>query len=282
MRLGEALRRAELVLQEHAVEAPRLNAEVLLMHALGCGRTMLLAHPERALSAGEQTQFLAMVERCAAGEPRQYVTGIQEFWGLEFAVTPAVLIPRPETEHLVEAALALVKQGRLPANLKLIDVGTGSGAIALSLAHELPQAEVTATDISTAALAVARRNAERLGVDGRVRFVESDVLAALPGEGRFDLIVSNPPYVALSEADKVQAIVKDYEPLGAVFAGEDGLSVIERLIPQAAIALRPGGWLMIEIGYSMAEAVTSLLGKWHEAGVIPDLAGIPRVVVARR
>jgi release factor glutamine methyltransferase len=208
------------------------------------------------------------------------VTGHQEFWRADFLVSPAVLIPRPETEHIIETVLDLVQQFTLGAHLKLIDVGTGSGAIAVSLARELPQAEVHAVDISTAALEVARRNAEQL--QAKICFAQSDVLESVGRDGSFDFVVSNPPYVGLNEADKVQEVVKHYEPHMAVFAGDDGLDVIRRLIPQAFEALRPGGWLLIEIGYSMEEAVMQLLGGWREVHSVPDLAGIPRVIVARK
>ena len=191
-----------------------------------------------------------------------------------------MLIPRPETEHLIEAVLDLIRQFALGPRLKLIDVGTGSGAIAVSLARELPQAEVHAVDLSAAALEVARSNAERLGA--RVQFGESDVLAAIARDASFDFVVSNPPYVGLDEADKVQAVVRNYEPHMAVFAGDDGLAVIRRLIPQAQEAVRGGGWLLMEIGYTQAQAVMALLSEWRDVHAVPDLAGIPRVIVARK
>ena len=280
MQLRQALHCAIAELEVSGIEEARISAEALLFQTLGCDRAYLFAHPERELSECEQTEYGRLVSRRASGEPLQYVTGHQEFWRADFLVSPAVLIPRPETEHIIEAVLDLVRQFTLGAHLKLIDVGTGSGAIAVSLARELPQAEVHAVDLSAAALEVARRNAERLRA--KVCFAESDVLESVKRDGSFDFVVSNPPYVGLNEADKVQEVVKHYEPHVAVFAGDDGLDVIRRLIPQAFETLRPGGWLLIEIGYSMEDAVMRLLAGWSEVHSVPDLAGIPRVIVARK
>jgi release factor glutamine methyltransferase len=274
------LRSAIAQLQAAGVDEPRLHAELLVRHLLGCDRAYLFAHPERELSASQESACDALLARRASGEPLQYLTGHQEFWRADFLVSPAVLIPRPETEHLIESVLDLVHHFALGPRLKLIDVGTGSGAIAVSLARELPQAEVHAVDLSREALEVARTNARRLGA--RVQFGVSDVLDAIARDASFDFVVSNPPYVGLNEADKVQAVVKDYEPQMAVFAGEDGLAIIRRLIPQAREALRGGGWLLMEIGYTQSQAVMALLGEWHNVHSIPDLAGIPRVIAARK
>jgi release factor glutamine methyltransferase len=274
------LRSAIAQLQAAGVDEPRLHAELLVRHLLGCDRAYLFAHPERELSASQESACDALLARRASGEPLQYLTGHQEFWRADFLVSPAVLIPRPETEHLIESVLDLVHHFALGPQLKLIDVGTGSGAIAVSLARELPQAEVHAVDLSREALEVARTNARRLGA--RVQFGVSDVLDAIARDASFDFVVSNPPYVGLNEADKVQAVVKDYEPQMAVFAGEDGLAIIRRLIPQAREALRGGGWLLMEIGYTQSQAVMALLGEWHNVHSIPDLAGIPRVIAARK
>ena len=212
--------------------------------------------------------------------PSQYIIGHQEFWGLDFIVNPSVLIPRPETEHLIETVLELSKSYR-SETLKIIDVGTGSGAIALALAKEFPEADVHAADISAEALEVARANAARLGFD-RVRFHQSDVLADVMRDASFDFVVSNPPYVALTEEDKVQDVVKKFEPRVAVFAGTHGLDVIRRLIPQSREALRPGGSLLMEVGYSMSESVMELLGDWDDVHSVPDLQGIPRVIAGRK
>ena len=205
----------------------------------------------------------------------QYILGEQEFYGLRFEVSPAVLIPRPETEHLVEAALA-----RLTADIpaRLADVGTGSGAIAVALAHERPLVEVDALDLSQPALQIAARNAAAHGVANRVRFLESDLLAAVAGE-RFAMIVSNPPYVPESELLEPQ--VRDWEPASALYAGPRGLSIYERLIPQAREALEPGGWLLLEIGHGQQPALAGLLAGWCEVAFEQDLQGIPRVAIAR-
>jgi release factor glutamine methyltransferase len=295
VQLRQALHSATAQLEAAAVEEPRFHAEVLVFHVLTCDRAHLFAHPERELTSAELAQYEQLVARRAAGEPLQYLTGHQEFWKADFLVTPAVLIPRPETEHLIEEVLALIQleaqagNAALPVadarRLKLIDVGTGSGAIAITLARELPQAEVHAVDLSPDALQVARLNAERLvpeNMGARVHFAQSDVLASIPRDASFDFVVSNPPYVGRNEADKVQDVVKHYEPPMAVFAGDDGLDVIRRLIPQAWEALRPGGWLLIEIGYTQSESVRALLGGWQAVHTVADLAGIPRVMVARK
>jgi release factor glutamine methyltransferase len=294
VQLRQALHSAIAQLAAAEIEEPRLHAEVLVFHVLHCDRAYLFAHPERELTSAEQSQYNRLVARRAAGEPLQYLTGHQAFWKADFLVTPAVLIPRPETEHLIEAVLDLVRHFGLGPRLKLIDVGTGSGAIAITLARELAQAgvqaEVHAVDLSPEALEVARLNAARLNAQrvvtenlgARVHFAQSDVLASVTRDASFDFVVSNPPYVGRDEADKVQEVVRHYEPPMAVFAGDDGLDVIRRLIPQAWEALRPGGWLLMEIGYTQSEAVGALLGGWHNVHTIADLAGIPRVIVARK
>jgi len=284
MTLKQALADAVAELTAREIGSPRMNAERLLLFTLDCDRAYLYAHSERELTADEQSRYNDAIARRATGYPAQYITGHQEFWGLDLVVTPAVLIPRPESEHVVEVVLDLLRaqSNDVRKAPRIVDVGTGSGAIALALAHELPQAEVTATDISAEALEVARANAARLQLDSRVRFAVSDVLATVDPSQRFDFVVSNPPYVALGEEDKVQDVVKKFEPRVAVFAGEHGLDMIRRLIPQTAAALKPGGWLVMEIGYSMSEAVMALLGEWREVHCVPDLAGIPRVIAAQR
>jgi release factor glutamine methyltransferase len=258
------------------VTQPRRDAELLLMRCLGWNRAWLLTHSDELLTPAQITQYEQWLSRRALHEPIQYITGEQEFYGLTFHVTPAVLIPRPETEHLVEAALA-----RIPHNtpLRIADIGTGSGAIAIALAHTLPQANVTALDLSPSALAVAQNNAQKLGVIDRIRFLESDLLQAVSGE-HFDIIVSNPPYVPQSEILEPQ--VRDYEPATALYAGASGLDIYERLIPQAHAALKPEGWLLMEIGHGQREALTALLKDWNEVSFIDDLQGIPRVACAKR
>lgn len=280
MQLRQAILKAIAELEATGIEAPRISAEVLAFHILSCDRAHLFAHPDRELTLAEQSRYEALVSRRSAGEPLQYLTGHQEFWRADFLVSPAVLIPRPETEHLIEAVLDLVQRLALGPRLKIVDVGTGSGAIAISLARELPQAEVYAVDLSPAAIEVARINAERLGAS--VHFIHSNVLDGVVRDASFDFVVSNPPYIGTDEADEVHAVVKGYEPHMALFAGERGLDVIRRLIPQAHQALRPGGWLLTEIGYSQSQTVLDLLGTWHDVHSVPDLAGIPRIIVAKK
>jgi release factor glutamine methyltransferase len=254
---------------------PRRDAEVLLAHVLRCDQAALLTHPERLLSPGESDQLESFLKRRLASEPMQYITGSQEFFGLLFEVTPAVLIPRPETEHLVEAALEHIGGEAV----RILDVGTGSGAIAVALAHARPQAHVTAVDLSPAALEVARRNAGRHGVLDRVTFLQSNLLAALDGID-FDVVVSNPPYIA--EGEVLETQVSNYEPESALYAGPTGLEVYERLIPEARKVLKPGGWLLLEIGFGQQPAVEALLRGWRSVSVDHDLQGIPRVVQAMK
>lgn len=254
----------------------RRDAELLLLRALGQDRAWLLAHPEAALTPEQAQQYESWIARRARHEPVQYILGEQEFFGLAMRVTPAVLIPRPETEHLVEALLS-----RVPPDipLRICDVGTGSGAIAVALAAALPRAQVTALDLSTAALEVARENALRHGVADRLRLLESDLLSAVRGE-QFDAVVSNPPYVA--EAEALEPQVRDYEPHAALYAGETGLEVYRQLIPEAHNALVPGAWLMLEIGHGQREELAEWLAAWDGVEFVNDLAGIPRVAIARR
>jgi release factor glutamine methyltransferase len=300
MNLSEALARAVKRLDESAVGSPRMNAEVLLMFTLGCARAYLYAHPERELTAEEVVRYDEALSERAGGAPAQYITGHQEFWGLDLVVSPAVLIPRPETEHVVETVLALLRgdfpraagvpETGAPAGrrieigrpLRIVDIGTGSGCIALALAAEVPVAEIWASDISPAALEIARANAARLQLGGRVSFRLGDLLEGIaPAEAWFDFVVSNPPYVGEGEADRLQREVRKFEPREAVFAGPEGLDVIARLVPQAQRFLKPGGWLVMEMGYTQEERVRSLLRPWAEVHAVPDLQGIPRVIAAR-
>jgi release factor glutamine methyltransferase len=279
--LKDALNSAISALASAQVGSPRLNAETLLMFTLSCDRAYLFAHPERELTPQEKINYQEAVAQRALGIPTQYITGHQEFWGMDLIVSPAVLIPRPETEHVVEAALDLVRNGGRASSPSIVDVGTGSGCIALALAKELPQAEIHAIDISAAALEIACSNAARHGFDSRIRFHQTDLLHGFES-GIFDLVVSNPPYVGESEADQVQLEVRKYEPRNAVFAGPTGLEVIERLIPQANDVLKPGGFLLMEISGTIAEGVKRLLAGWSDLRVINDLQGIPRVAVAAK
>lgn len=269
-----------------------MNAELLIMFTLGCNRAYLYAHPERDLTANEISRYNEALARRATGVPAQYITGHQEFWGLDLIVSPAVLIPRPETEHVVEAVLELAKADPStslraglrghpsPHDLRIVDVGTGAGAIALALATELPRAEIHATDISPEALEVARASTARLELTSRIEFHLADLLVGFP-PASFDFVVSNPPYVGEAEEDSVQMEVRKFEPRDAVFAGPTGVEVIERLIPQARGALRPGGWLVIEISGTIADRVRGLLSGWDEVEIRNDLQGIARVAIAR-
>ncbi|HEX4068272.1 MAG TPA: peptide chain release factor N(5)-glutamine methyltransferase [Acidobacteriaceae bacterium] len=254
----------------------RRDAQLLLLRVLDRDVAWLLTHPEAPLNEEQLRLYDEWITRRARQEPVQYILGEQEFYGLRLRVNGDVLIPRPETEHVVEAVLERVAHD---APLRLCDVGTGSGAIAIALAHALPLAAVTAVDLSPAALAVARENAERHGVADRVRFVASDLLAAVQGE-RFDGVVSNPPYVRNDEVLETQ--VGEYEPHSALFAGPTGLEVYRRLIPEASAVLVAGGWLVMEMGQGQKDAVAELLANWDEVGFRADLQGIPRVAMARR
>ncbi|HWW97042.1 MAG TPA: peptide chain release factor N(5)-glutamine methyltransferase, partial [Edaphobacter sp.] len=232
------------------------------------------------LSPNQRTAYENNIARRLHYEPVQYITGQQEFYGLSLKVTPAVLIPRPETEHLVEAVLNL-----LPKNkpLKIADIGTGSGAIAIALAAHLPQAAITALDISTEALEIATINAREHNVAGRIRFLQSDLLSALDHEAEtFDAIVSNPPYVAETDRATLHPQVRDHEPASALFAGDTGLDIYRQLIPQAYNALKPNGLLALEIGHDQQDAVAALLRAWHNLSFVLDFQQIPRVALAER
>lgn len=272
---GETLRAARVRLAATS-KLPRRDAELLLEHVLGCDATALLTHPERILSTAELEQFDRLVERRLASEPMQYLTGEQEFIGLRFEVSPAVLIPRPETEHLVEAVLERFEREEA---VRIVDVGTGSGAIAVALAHALPHSRVTAVDLYPAALEVAHRNAQRHGVVDRLTLLPSDLLASID-TADFDVVVANPPYIASGEVLEPQ--VANYEPHSALYAGPTGLEIYERLIPQAARVLKPGGWLMLEIGYGQSAAVWNLMHGWAGVTLVNDLQGIPRVVLGQK
>jgi release factor glutamine methyltransferase len=286
VQLRHALKAAIERLTSSQVPSPRLNAETLIMFTLGCDRAYLYAHPERELTREEIARYDDGLARRAAGIPAQYITGHQEFWGLDLIVSPAVLIPRPETEHVVEAVLerakaTIAKNRRALSPIQIIDVGTGSGAIAIALAKELPAAEIHATDISSDALEVARANAARLELASRIEFHEADLLHGF-APASFDFVVSNPPYVGESEEDTVQLEVRKFEPRNAVFSGPTGLEVIERLIPQAHAALKPEGWLIFEISGTIADRVRTLLNGWDAVEIKNDLQGIARVALAKK
>jgi release factor glutamine methyltransferase len=301
MDIRAALKEAMSRLRAANVPSHTLAAELLLMHTLECDRTWLYTHPEAALDPAAAEKFFALVARRAAGEPTQYLTGKQEFWGLEFEVTSAVLIPRPETEHVVEVALERLGPRGIKINLatgapspplRVADVGTGSGCLAVALAHELPHAEIFATDISAAALEIARRNATRHNVAGRIHFLRTNLLEEFFHESRitknesrpFDLIVSNPPYVARNEANQLPREVRDHEPASALFGGPTGVEIYARLIEQSAALLRDGGNLVLELGYNSLDRVRAILAanpQWRDLKVTNDLAGIPRVLSAK-
>jgi release factor glutamine methyltransferase len=278
VQLKQTLAAAIARLTAERVPSPRMNAELLLMFTLNCDRAYLHAHPERELTADERARYDAALAERVRGVPAQYITGHQEFWGMDLIVTPAVLIPRPETEHVIETVLELVGRAPSPA---IVDVGTGSGCIALALAKELPQAKIHATDISPAALEIARANAARNQLEKRIRFMENDLLEGFD-DNSFDFIVSNPPYVGESEEDQVQLEVRKFEPRNAVFAGPSGVEVIARLIPQARATLKPGGWLVMEISGTISEEIKHLLRDWNDVRIRPDLQSIPRVIGARK
>jgi release factor glutamine methyltransferase len=266
------------------VDNSRREAELLLGHALGWSSESLLARLPEAVNPEAAGYFFHLLERRRGRVPLQYLIGEQEFWGLSFRVTPAVLIPRPETEGLVRAALDRLA-GR-PA--RVADVGCGSGCIAVVLARELPEAQIYATDISPAALAVARENTERYGLSGRIRFLQGDLLDPLIEQDRgvsgLDAVLSNPPYVAEPELEGLEPEVRDHEPRVALAAGPEGLDVIRRLLPGADALLVPGGYLILEMAMGMESRVRALLGETRLAweATLADLAGIPRVLVARK
>ena len=272
MTLQTALLQGTQLLEEAAVAVPRLTAEVLLCHALHRERVYLYAHPEQELQEVEWLHYGRYLHERLQGKPTQYITKRQEFYGREFRVTPDVLIPRPETEHVVEVALAVARDAR-----RLVDIGTGSGALAVTLQLETGAAAL-ATDISLAAAAVAAGNAHRLGAC--VDFVVCDLLTGI-ADRSMDLIVSNPPYVPMMDKHGLQREVRDWEPHVALFAGESGFELYDRIAVDAPRVLRPGGWLVMELGFTSLNHVQALLHGWAEVRVEPDLAGIPRVIAAR-
>ena len=314
MNIRSALSEAIARLESAGVPSDALAAELLLMHALNRDRTWLYSHNEELVALSTLEEFRALIARRASGVPTQYLTGKQEFWGLDFEVTPAVLIPRPETEHVIEVTLARLGPSRMSAELQIADIGTGSGCIAIALANELRRAEILATDISREALEVARRNAARHNVADRIQFFESDLFEMFRDEGRlstqrlarssdhatpqknagwqpalrnqkpkFDAIVSNPPYIPLGEGPQLQREVRAHEPPIALFAGDDGLAIYAPLIRDARDFLTPGGILILELGHSSLSGVRQILEQsdaWSDIRVADDLAGIPRVISA--
>jgi release factor glutamine methyltransferase len=278
--IAEALRRGAAVLDHNGIGDARREAGALLSHVIAKDRTFLISHAEDVIGESEQERFAAAIERRAGGEPAQYITGTQDFYGRAFRVTPAVLIPRPETELLVEAALEVMS-----AEARICDVGTGSGCIAITVVCERDDARAVAVDLSEAALEVARENASRHSVGPRIKFVASDCFTALDSKtDLFDLIVSNPPYVAANMLPGLQREVRDHEPQVALSPGEDGLSVIRRLLEESPNYLRSGGHLIMEIGFDQGEAVRQLVDEtvWNFKEILPDLQCIPRIVVVQK
>jgi release factor glutamine methyltransferase len=273
MTLQEALVQGTKLLEEAGIAVPRLTAEVLLCHAVRCERPFLYAHPEQELREVEWIHYGRYLHERLNGKPTQYITGHQEFYGREFRVTPDVLIPRQETELVVETALEVGRGAR-----RILDVGSGSGAIAITLQLET-HAMVCGTDISFAALAVAAENARKLGA--RAEFVCCDLMAAI-ANGSMDIVVSNPPYVPEAERASLQREVRDHEPGLALFAGPTGFEIYEQLVADAERVLCPGGWLVLELGYKSRDRVLGMFGPhWLDVRVVPDLAGIPRVLAAQ-
>ena len=268
-----------MILAECGVAEPGREAVSLVMLATGRDRTFIYAHPEYDLADLELAKLDSLLERRAGREPLQYISGVQEFFGLEFEVTPDVLIPRPETEMVVEHAIELLNER---PSARFCEVGVGSGCISVSILYHVPPSCATATDVSRAALEVAGRNAQKHGVAERLRLIETDVFGNLPHE-EFDLVVSNPPYVPLKDIEGLQAEVRNFEPHGALTDGGDGTAIIHRIIDQSPNFLRAGGALLMEIGFNQAELVTAMFDdrKWQTPALFPDLQGIPRLVFSR-
>jgi release factor glutamine methyltransferase len=281
--IAEALKEAGERLRAAFVPNDLLDAQTLLAEALGKERTYLIVNFNQRLSEGILSAFRAMVERRAAGEPLQYITGRQEFFGLDFEVTPDVLIPRPETELIVEETIRIVQQERVACPV-IVDVGAGSGCIAVALARELSDARLIAIDVSEAALRVARRNAARHRLRDRVDFIASDLLDAFVDEDFADFIISNPPYVSEKEMPSLQREVRDWEPSLALTDSNDGLSFYRRLLKDAPSRLKPGGRLICEMGYTQSEKISTMIDRqvWGDARLLDDLQGIPRTIVLRK
>ncbi|MDX2031584.1 MAG: peptide chain release factor N(5)-glutamine methyltransferase [Blastocatellia bacterium] len=279
--IAETLRRAGEALRAASIPNDLLDAQTLMAHAIGQDRTYLIVNFNRELTDEQRAAYSDLIARRAAGEPLQYITGHQEFFGLDFEVTPDVLIPRPETELIVEEALRIAAEEALAAPA-ILDIGTGSGCIALAIARELPEARVIAADISPAALRVAKRNAGRH--DLAISFVASDLLAAFAETAFADLILSNPPYVAAAEMPTLQREVRDWEPHLALTDAGDGLSFYRRLLAEAPARLKPGGYLLCEMGYTQSEAISAFVDRrrWEAPRLLDDLQGIPRTIVLRK
>lgn len=268
-------------LKDKGAEFPRLDAEVLLAHTLGCKRIQLYTRYEESAAEEARTQFRELIRRRVEGCPVAYLVGKKEFYGLEFEVGPAVLIPRPDTEHVVMECLSRVKAVPAP---RVLDLGVGSGNLAVTVAHRHQGARVTAVDISPEALAVAQRNAARHGVAERIRFLSGDLLGPVPAGECFDFILSNPPYIAREEISQLPVGVREYEPHSALDGGPGGFSVFDRLVVEAAPFLAPGGWLIVEIGSPQEQRARAQIASqtgYELAPTIFDYSGHPRVLAAR-
>lgn len=277
--VSKNLETATEILQSSGIAEPRREASSLLAFALGKDKTFLVAHSDYRLSGAEEKRFRTLLQRRARREPFQYITGRQELYGLDFLVTPDVLIPRPETEIIIESAIEILRQKE---NSVFCEVGVGSGCICVSILNEVKTARAIGLDISEKALKIALQNAARHNIDKRLSFKISDVFAALENE-KFDLIVSNPPYVPAEEMKTLQAEVRGYEPEIALSDGKDGLSIIEKIINGSPFFLKPGGYLLMEIGFAQSQKVSEMfaLDKWEAFDFLPDLQGIPRTVKAK-
>jgi release factor glutamine methyltransferase len=278
--VAENIQIAAQALQESGVNEPRREAGSLLAFALRKDKAFLIAHPEYELSSEEETRFRQVLRRRAGREPFQHITGRQEFFGLDFIVTKDVLIPRPETELMVENAIEILRGKENPV---FGEVGVGSGCISVSILHEVKTATATGLDISEKAIEIARLNAENNQVSNRLSLKLSDVFTALQNE-KFDLIVSNPPYIPREDVEDLQPEVKNFDPLAALTDGADGLSIIEKIIRQAPDFLKPEGFLLLEIGINQADKVREMFRAemWQSVEILLDLQGIPRTVKARR
>lgn len=278
--IAENIQIATRVLHEHGIAEARREANSLVVFALEKDKAFLIAHPEYQLSNEEETRLREVLRRRAAREPLQYITGRQEFYGLDFEVSPDVLIPRPETELMVENAIGILREKENP---RFCEIGIGSGCISIAILHEIKTARATSVDVSEKALGIAQRNAEKYDVLTRIDLKISDLFAALENE-RFNLIVSNPPYISFEDFETLQPEVKNFEPREALTDGRNGLSVIERIIDQAPNFLNPGGFLLMEIGFGQAQKVCEIFSPkiWQTVEFLRDLQGIPRTVKARK
>jgi release factor glutamine methyltransferase len=279
--IREALKQATEALHNAGLEQAHLDATALLSHLLGVDRTFLIAHPEHELSDDQLVALQRLAARRRSREPLQYIVGFQEFFKLRFEVSPGVLIPRPETELIVEAALEVAAQ---QSSVSILDVGTGSGCLVVSLLHEQRQARAMATDISESALKLAARNSQRHQVRGRLTLVQADGLSALAREARFSIIVSNPPYVPAGDFETLPPEVRDHEPVTALVSGADGLDHIRALLRDAPPIVQKSGYLIFEIGFGQQAAVEKAIDRaeWRLVEIRKDLQGIPRTVVLQR